>query len=491
MFYIHGGATGKKKAIREIFEVSNDSEHSNSVNEPPEREDDAAKSRSQSRGRSRSQSRGRSRSRASHLTYDTVTNSDADTMSDTSNWSDREAEAEAEAEAEEVENHDYITTIGHTQFDDFHYRYQFIEDELDYDIEEFAEQHPEIKQYDILIYKINTMASLPFLEFLFYYDKSVCKLPYYKHSSKKHIRKECDGIMVRLFHGKYRYKGYIHDTHSNKCVLFYEKYFRKENHTSALLSLETTNWYWVTIREIIYHRKYMSLPIETEAVDFFIAYPMVGVLQATVQTAEAFMFKGRDHERFKTVHIEAPTILYYGSTYCYVENTALYGLKREPLISRFGPFYYFTTLEHAYYWACYHNASQRTEHIDKNAQAGILRYAVFTKRLKTVFRDDDYDVDMVKKFIDRKNIFETKINQYRQTQEKYRHDEYDSIYSYDYTWTSNYDTIYNGYYDKRRQIRPVWSVCNQHNFQLLSYYEVDTRNIPSTYNPAFSGYTIK
>jgi hypothetical protein len=235
----------------------------------------------------------------------------------------------------------------------------------------------------------------------------------------------------------------------------------------------------------------MSLPIETEAVDFFVAYPMVGVLQATVQTAEAFMIKGRDHERFKTVHIEAPTILYYGSTYCYVENTALYGLKREPLISRFGPFYYFTTLEHAYYWACYHNASQRTEHIDKNAQAGILRYAVFTKRLKTVFRDDDYDVDMVKKFIDRKNIFETKINQYRQTQEKYRHDEYDSIYSYDYTWTSNYDTIYNGYYDKRRQIRPVWSVCNQHNFQLLSYYEVDTRNIPSTYNPAFSGYTIK
>jgi hypothetical protein len=299
--------------------------------------------------------------------------------------------------------------------------------------------------------------------------------------------------MGQLFHGKYRYKGYIHDKQTNKCIIFYEKFYREDKNRSMLVTLENTHWYWITIHEIIYNRKYMTLPIDDEAVDFFIAYPTAGLLQATVpKTKEGYMtLQGRDNERFKTIHIEAPTILYYGSTFCYAENTALYGLKREPLTSRFGPFYYFTTLDHAYYWACYHNASQRSADTDKNNQAGILRYAVFTKRLKTAFRDDAFDVDMVKKFIDRKNIFETKINQYRQTQEKYRHDEYDSIYSYDYTWTASYDTIYNGYYDKHRRIRPVWCVCNNDNFQLLSYYEVDTRNIPDTYNPKYSGYTIK
>lgn len=480
MFYIHGGASGKKKAVQEIFALSDDRDDISAVPEEPYDNPSGARSRSRSR----------SRSRASRLTYDTDT--DADT--DTSNWYDDREDEDEDKELVETDNHDYITTIGHTQLDEFHYRYQFIEDELDYDIEEFAEQHPEIKQFDILIYKINTMSSLPFLEFLFYYENSVCKLPYYNHSPKKHIRKECDGIMGRLFQGKYRYKGYMHDTQSNKCIIFYEKYFRADKTRPMLVTLENTHWYWITIREIIYNRKYMTQPIDDEAVDFFIAYPKVGVLQSTVPTTKDgyYTLHGRDTERFKTVHIEAPTILYYGSTFCYAENTALYGLKREPLTCRFGPFYYFTTIDHAYYWACYHNSSQwSAEHTDKNAQAGISRYAVFTKRLKTVFQDDAYDVDMVKKFIDRKNIFETKINQYRQTQEKYRHDEYDSIYSYDYTWTASYDTIYNGYYDKHRQIRPLWCVCNNNNFQLLSYYEVDTRNIPDTYSPKYSEYTIK
>lgn len=232
----------------------------------------------------------------------------------------------------------------------------------------------------------------------------------------------------------------------------------------------------------------MTIPIHDDAVELFVSYPLIGVLQASVSSSE-YVRVGRHDERFKTVNIEVPSILYYGSTLCYAENTAIYGLKREPLTTRFGPFYYFTTLDHSYYWACYHNTS-KTEKKEKNTQGGISRYAVFTKRMKTVFHDEDYDVDMVKKYVERKNIFETKINQYRQTQEEFHHGMYDSIYSYDYTWTSNYDTIYNGYYSSKKIIRPVWCVCDHRNFQLLSYYEVDTKNIPSTYEPEYSEYII-
>ena len=481
MFYIHGGASGKKKAIREIFELSNDRDDRDDRDDRETELDD--------NNRTRSRSRSRSRSRISRQSYGS--DLDSDTETDTSVWNDDPETEEVETEADAlVVNHDYITTIGNTTLDDFHYRYQFIEDELEYDIEEFAEQHPDIKHYEMIIYKINNTASLPFLEFLFYYENEVCKLPHYKHRPNKHIRNECDKIMGQLFVGKYRYKGYIYDLLSNKCIIFYEKYFQEVRNLSYLVTLHKSNWFWITIHEIIYQRKYMSLPIDDETVGFFIAYPMAGVLQATVPITEEERIQGRHRDRFQTFHIEAPSILYYGSTFCYVENTALYGLKREPLTSRFGPFYYFTTLDHAYYWACYHNASQRSAHTDKNTQAGILRYAVFTKRMKTVFSDDDFDLDMVKKYVERKNIFETKINQYRQTQEKYRHDKYDSIYSYDYTWTTDYDTIYNGFYDTKRRIRPVWCVCDHRNFQLLSHYEVDTRNIPDTYHPTYSGYTI-
>ena len=110
--------------------------------------------------------------------------------------------------------------------------------------------------------------------------------------------------------------------------------------------------------------------------------------------------------------------------------------------------------------------------------------------MKTAFIDDDYDVEMVKKYTDRKNMFETKINEYRRNQEVYQPGGYDSIYSYDYSWTMSYDTIYNGYYDTDKILRPVWCVSDHHNFELLSYYEVDTDNIPAKYNPKYSDYTI-
>jgi hypothetical protein len=110
--------------------------------------------------------------------------------------------------------------------------------------------------------------------------------------------------------------------------------------------------------------------------------------------------------------------------------------------------------------------------------------------MKTVFPDDEYDVDMVKKYVERADMFDTKINQYRQTQEEYRHDMYDSIYSYDFSWTTDFDTIYNGYYDKQKIVRPIWCVCDHRNLQLLSYYEVNTESIPNTYDPDYSSYTI-
>jgi len=473
MFYINGGARGKKKILREIFTAptATTAAADNEMDETSRTERPRSKSRSRSRSRSR-------------LTYQSDSYTDTDTDTDTDN--DSRISHDSRNSNDQQQNHDYIVTLGTTVKEGAtHHQYQFVDNELEYDIEEFAEKHPEIKDYELVIYRINTLSILPFLEFLFYYENSVsfCKLPYYKHSPKKHIRKECDALMNRLFSNKFRFKGYIHDELTGKCVIFYEKYFRNEHIIPQHLELtKSHNWYWLCSSEIMNHQKYMTLPIDEEAIQFFMAYPLTGVLQR-IDTSSRSVLQ----------NIEVPSILYYGSTLCYAENTSIYGLKREPIIARFGPFYYFTTLQHSYYWACYHNTSKGANQAKqaKNAQGGISRYAVFTGHMKTVFQNDDYDVSIVKKYTERKNIFETQINQYRQTQEPYRRGAYDSIYSYDYTWPETYDTIYNGFYSAKETIRPVWCVCDYQHFQLLSYYEVITSDIPSSYDPKFTEYKIR
>jgi hypothetical protein len=478
MLYI--GGAGKKKALRDIFKVKETNRDIEDESEKITRRDDGDNGVRNSKSRSRSRSRSKSRSRSRISSNSTSDDTDAETGS---GGTDTDADADAE---EHEENHDYVATIGDIQTARYHHHYSFADKELEYDIEEFAEQNPDVTQYEFVIYRINTKCVNPFLEFLFYFENSVCKLPYYKHDHKKHIRKECDNVLRHLFTSKYRYKGYLHDELSGRCFVFYEKYFREVLAQPMKLSLQKQyNWYWVCTTEILHQKRYMTIPIQDDSIDLFAAYPTIGLLQATIPNPDAHVSRQRFHE----VHIEAPTILYYGSTLCYAENTASYGLKREPLISRFGPFYYFTSLEHSYYWACYHNTSKHDAK-ERNADGGLSRYAVFTKRMKTAFQDEDYDVETVKKFIERKNIFETKINQYRQTQEIYHPETYDSIYSYDYSWTVDFDTIYNGYYNKGKVIRPVWCVCEHRNFQLLSYYAVDTENIPATYDPEYTNYTI-
>ena len=477
MFYI--GGAGKKNAVREIMKKGR--------KEPePEPEPEEADEETEDEAE---RSRSRSRSRISHASGDIV---DDDSSNDSETESENDSENADDAAAAPPDNNDYITTMGSINTVGHHHHYTFAEEELDYDIEEFADAAlPVLKEYQLVIYRINTRNTTPFLEFLFYHDKSQCRLPEVHHKPKHNIRKESDGIMDKLFTSKYRFKGYFHDELTDKCFVFYEKYFNAASDADVTqISLQKShNWFWVCTTEIIHHRKYMTIPIDAAAVDFFIAYPTVGILQATLPHMGGGS-RSRSRSRFQSVHIEAPSILYYGSTICYAKNTALYGLKREPIIARYGPFYYFTTLEHSYYWACYHNTAHNASVKRDTHNGGISRYAVFTKRMKTAFIDDDYDTEIVKKYTERKNMFETKINEYRRNQEVYQPGAYDSIYSYDYSWTTSYDTIYNGYYKVNKILRPVWCVGDHQHFEMLSYYEVDTDKIPAKYDDKYTDYTI-
>jgi hypothetical protein len=480
MFY--SGGARKKQALREILKFN-----------PEKKEEVEEDERKSSIGDDSDDSDGDSDD-SDNDSDDSHDSDDSDDSDDTTKSKTRNTTDDDDKYPDD--NNDYLVTLGSNDTSGKHYRYTFIDDELDYDIEEFADLHPDIKSYQLVIYKINTHSSSPFLEFLLYHDNdndttgssTSCMFPYYNHKSKRNVRKETDGIMKKLFTGKYRFKGFFHDIPTDKCFVFYEKYYTYETKTeiTAFISLHKSHhWFWVCSSEILHHRRYMTIPIHDDTIEFFIAYPTVGILQATFITSDR-------KNRFRYVNIEVPSILYYGSDFCYAKNSAIYGAKREPIISRYGPFYYFTTMEHSFYWACYKKIDKKIKRRE-TTNGGISRYAVFTKKMKTAFIDDDYDIDVVKKYIERKNIFETKINQTRQTQEVYKANQiYDSIYAYGYDWTVGYDTIYNGYYDveKKDVLRPVWCIHDHNNFQLLSYYEVDVDKTPAQYDPLFTDYTI-
>lgn len=486
MFY-SGGAL-KKRAVQEIIQNNSDKKpDGDATNTDPDTDtntetDSSSESDADTGRRSRSRSRSRSMSVISHATSDADDSTDADEIE---------------------ESNDYVSTIGHIR--DFQqYHYSFVDTELDYDIEEFANDNPDISQYHLIIYQINTHKPVPFLEFLFYYEKShgSCRLPNYRHKPKHNIRKNLDDIMNQLFTTKYRYKGFVCDEDTNECFVFYEKIFNP-SYQPQLISLQKShNWYWVCTTEIMNYRKYMTIPIDDSSVDFFMMYPTATLLQAVIYNDDAKYpvsskrkERERTSDRYQTVHIDAPMILFYGSNICYAKNTAIYGLKREPIDSRFGPFYYFTSLDYIYYWACYSNAV-RTCHIEamkphkrETVNGGISRYAVFTKRMKTIFIDDEKNPENVKKYWEKKEM----LNSRSCNNTKAKGDGvYDSVYSFDYSWTTQYDTLYNGYYNQKGGdiLRPVWCVHDHRNFEPLSYYEVDTNNIPRDYDPDFSNYGI-
>ena len=77
-----------------------------------------------------------------------------------------------------------------------------------------------------------------------------------------------------------------------------------------------------------------------------------------------------------------------------------------------------------------------------------------------------------------------------------------SFHSYDYSWTKDYDTIYNGLYtfdenkitnkmsSEYNTIPPFWCKYNYNQFEQLTYYCVDTSNIPVTYDSLFRNYVV-
>jgi len=395
----------------------------------------------------------------------------------------------------EYETRDYVTTISHNN-PILQYSYYFVDNELNYNLNDL--DHEDIVDFEIIIYRINTNNNIPFLEFLLYYDKQFgkCTFPVYhkKRTSSQTLKMQFDSVLNKLFTTKHRYKGYKYDEITRKCYIFYEKYFDINYRPLLILLQEPYNWFWVCSTEIINNKQYVNIPIDESVTNIFSEHPQIMLLQENV------------HD------IQAPVILYTGSNFCYTETMSKYGIRREPITSRYGPFYYFSDLRFSFRWGCYDyknkNITTTTTRSIKNkptpegkkySSGGLTRCAVFVGKMKTVFIDDDYDIDVINQYKHNKSTFEN-ITGLKNTNYMEYLDKSNSFHSYDYSWTKKYNTIYNGSYminnklqDKYNDyklIKPFWCLYDYKLFEQLSYYCIDTSNIPDSYDMLFENYTI-
>ena len=369
---------------------------------------------------------------------------------------------------------------------------------------------------EYLVYSINKNAYKPFLEFMLYKssDDETFYFPNFSQSTSKYDMLDNASLLLdNLFgHGLCEFKGRLVESPSmndvksayinERVILLYE--LKEKNDTVTRFRSSDTLW-WGTVSEVFNYRKILFYNISDTVTDVFLAYP----------------------EAIKLFHkaslIETPMVVFNGSDSNSAKYNAVFSIKKSNIESRYGPFYYFTDLYNSMRYACYD-----IETNEKNAKGGLVRFVIYPGKMKMFLQKNKPDKSEMAKYICSKHPIEKNTIQFRDN---------------DCKWTEQYNSAYNGAYeipikksnstteddagdddaagvglfvddlenepepepdfdfdieplnggDKRKSIYYLaMRICiSEYNFQTpLSYYYIDTKDIPNKYEYDFKKYKI-
>jgi hypothetical protein len=367
---------------------------------------------------------------------------------------------------------------------------------------------------EYLVYSINKNAYKPFLEFMLYKssDDETFYFPNFSQSTSKYdILDNASFLLNNLFgHGLCEFKGRLVESPSmndvksayinKRVILLYE--LKEKNDTVIRFRSSDTLW-WGTVSEVFNYRKILFYNISETVTDVFLAYP----------------------EAIKLFHkaslIETPMVVFNGSDSNTAKYNAIFSIKKSNIESRYGPFYYFTDLYNSMRYACYD-----VETNEKNAKGGLVRFVIYPGKMKMFLQKNKPDKSEMAKYICSKHPIEKNTIQFRDN---------------DCKWTEQYNSAYNGAYeipikksnttaeddagaydaagvgffaddleiehepepdfdieflnggDKRNSTYYLaMRICiSEYNFQTpLSYYYIDTKDIPNKYEYDFKKYKI-
>lgn len=338
------------------------------------------------------------------------------------------------------------------------------------------------------VYTINNNGVKPFLLFMLYKMKNqnnneefyFTNFQYKK--SKNSIYEQGKIKIENLLKGyTLSFKGYKSENYkipksdllTKRHIMFYEVDFNNELNELYEIKKEQSIW-WISVSEIFNYNSVMYFKVNDTVISLF--NNNISLMQ---------LFNNNQL-------VETPIVCYYGSNYRLIAYICSFGIKKSPLTSRFGPYYYFTTFNDSMRYACYSNDFKQDKLSDgtiltindtgKYIKGGIVRFVIFTGAMKVFMKRDKPDESNMSKYMATQDVFNSETIQFRDS---------------DGLWTDNYNSAYNGKYNielddkgKTRNLDVRWCIFEYDNQIPLSYHYIDSSSIPDIYDSKYTNYRI-
>lgn len=383
---------------------------------------------------------------------------------------------------------------------------------------------------ELCIYYINNTAYKPFLEFLLYKSKDDDTL-YFPNFTQKlsqyDLLENVSLLLSSLFeNNKFMFKGRIVESENmnkiqsayinKRVILLYE--LKEKEYDIKRLKKDDPLW-WATVCEIFNFRKLLFYDISDTVIDIFLCY---------TQMIKLF---------YKNSLVETPMVVFNGSNTHNTRYNAIFSMNKSSNESRYGPFYYFTDLYSSMKYSCYDKETH-----EKYKKGGLVKFIIYPGKIKMFLKKDKPDRSKMAKYIYSKHPIERVTSQFRDndclwtehynsayngrytinmsesqsTKNEYDSEDNDLMHTYDIPTdisknshthgdsrnkkhTENdsdseneKNNVVSSKDKKEKKYHLAMRICiDDYIFQTpLSYYFIDTTNIPKKYEIDFKKYKI-
>jgi hypothetical protein len=339
----------------------------------------------------------------------------------------------------------------------------------------------------MVTYRINTSLETPFIEYLLYkypavYREGFNNLMIFPFKAKTATTtliveitdQQYEKIMsVGADEAATRRRGYLRGKYG--IYVFYETPFEVAD--APPLMLETNQYWWCIIDEIVNYRQSLYFPIQASVTSVFLK-----------NTTLCYLL-----DDATKLALDIPSIGYHGTT----NNIARLIAKDGLLPSKnamMGQYYYFGTFRKAVRYAGWTSDYKPRMNGDEVIAAedgryiiggGIVKFVVFMGRTR-VFLNHPDDPE------DRSELVERRLKEVPATREY----EESVIRLHDHTgkWTENYDSAYVGRVVLPRGSlfvsNPEWIVKTDRQFVAVARYELDMSSLLENWDSEYDGYRI-
>ena len=228
------------------------------------------------------------------------------------------------------------------------------------------------------VYKIITDEMYPFIMFLLYkYENNSLNFTIIDdfHTNNQdmvtHILSKFSQIFSEWDDVSFEYKGFVENNGDD--VMVFLKYHSANKKTLRYVTYDT-KWMWLLSAEIVNYKKVLTFDVNPFCTTFLLEHNKV-------------MFLYNDTGMI----YETPDVGYYGNYYKKIASVAILGLSRQNIQSSFGPYYYFSTYNHAMRNAIWNPRYEPMKILDeyitvddrgRYSKGGIVKFALFTGKTK-------------------------------------------------------------------------------------------------------------